>query len=976
MAYVCELCSREFLHKPNYERHIAAKRCVNVEGQLTCNLCSPPRRFSAVFNLNLHKRRMHPAGDDVVKAFACGICSECFLSVEEVNQHRYQAHDQHVDFQLVESAHAKHCQLHRLFFPERRSFTQLPSILQYVARQMKALIKKLCVQFAYFRVNFTLTLEMHKLDEENRIVQVDAFAFRANSITVTRSNLEQVDEDIARACADIERNVEEFLFQGSGWVVNRGLCLDAQTVCCRSFAGQAPCDIHTVKYRKLKGVEPDMGAAAGRDNGQCFYNAVAASFCGGKNATFERIQAFLSGNNLVRVTGDDCRGVSLKDIGSFEKANEHLDLAVNVIYKDERGDLIPVYASKLLNAKVQIVLLLFHVKLKGEAGSFLHYAYIDEPEKMLAERVTDENGKMRTYPTFICWNCTNTQYTLSAHNAHKAFCHKNTTRAVKMPKKGDIKSFESSEKASAKSFCSAFMVFYDFEALLVPPQRVCSCSDEVLANTEEWKKREARSMQEKEEEAVEISMLEGELTAEFEAAVKKALRQGRDPPSAPRKLTPFFRKKVCKHSTHLVGTQPPFAYSAILVDREGHVHESSTYAGMDAAEKFVEQVIAWSDIYLPQLTPGVPMNIDAATVEEMKNEAECCYLCEEEFADDDVRCLDHDHLTGAVLGVAHNQCNLKRREQCRLSCFAHNFQSYDSHCIVRALNKALQKKLIWKMDAIPLNTQKFKSITANKRIHFLDSLAFLPASLSSLVDTLKASHSSFPILSQFESDEERKQYLLRKGVYPYSFATSIEKLRETTALPPISAFYNDINDKACSEEDYAHAQAVWKVFGCKDMLDYTLLYVQSDVYLLADVFSNFRNMIWQHFGLDSCQYLSLPHMSMDIMLKTTEAEIAHIHDQEVADLLRQNIRGGLSFAGLRQAERKEGEQVLLYLDANNLYGCSQRFPLPVGEVRFMTDKELKDFDPYRVSAQHTHNYYYHCYLLCCYIAFFLGTLRR
>ena len=41
-----------------------------------------------------------------------------------------------------------------------------------------------------------------------------------------------------------------------------------------------------------------------------------------------------------------------------------------------------------------------------------------------------------------------------------------------------------------------------------------------------------------------------------------------------------------------------------------------------------------------------------------------------------------------------------------------------------------------------------------------------------------------------------------------------EKFKETT-LPPKEAFYSNLNKEGISEEDYAHAQKVWKEFNIK-----------------------------------------------------------------------------------------------------------------------------------------------------------------
>ena len=42
----------------------------------------------------------------------------------------------------------------------------------------------------------------------------------------------------------------------------------------------------------------------------------------------------------------------------------------------------------------------------------------------------------------------------------------------------------------------------------------------------------------------------------------------------------------------------------------------------------------------------------------------------------------------------------------------------------------------------------------------------------------------------------------RKGVYPYDYVDSVDKLVET-ALPPNEAFYSRLNDEETTNEDYS-----------------------------------------------------------------------------------------------------------------------------------------------------------------------------
>ena len=99
-----------------------------------------------------------------------------------------------------------------------------------------------------------------------------------------------------------------------------------------------------------------------------------------------------------------------------------------------------------------------------------------------------------------------------------------------------------------------------------------------------------------------------------------------------------------------------------------------------------------------------------------------------------------------------------------------------------------------------------------------------------------------------------------------------------TLLPPQSAFDNDLTGEKCSDELYARAKEVWKRFCCKTLGEYHDLYLLTDVGLLADVFENFRDMSMRYYGLDPAQYLTLPHLSWDAMLKFTGVELERLSD--------------------------------------------------------------------------------------------------
>ena len=123
-------------------------------------------------------------------------------------------------------------------------------------------------------------------------------------------------------------------------------------------------------------------------------------------------------------------------------------------------------------------------------------------------------------------------------------------------------------------------------------------------------------------------------------------------------------------------------------------------------------------------------------------------------------------------------------------------------------------------------------------IRCTDSFKFLQTSLANLVGNLEIEdfHNTKEIFS------ENVGLLTRKGVYPYDYVSSLEKLSETQ-LPPKEEFYSNLNDEHISDDDYQHAINVWNTFKCKSIRDYHDLYLKSDVLLLADVFENFKKLV-------------------------------------------------------------------------------------------------------------------------------------
>jgi len=83
--------------------------------------------------------------------------------------------------------------------------------------------------------------------------------------------------------------------------------------------------------------------------------------------------------------------------------------------------------------------------------------------------------------------------------------------------------------------------------------------------------------------------------------------------------------------------------------------------------------------------------------------------------------------------------------------------------------------------------------------------------------------------------------MLRKGVFPNDWFDSFGKLSETN-LPAKYVFHSMLNDCDISDEDYEHAQKIWKHFEMQKVRDDHNLYFKTDALYLAGVFETFTDV--------------------------------------------------------------------------------------------------------------------------------------
>ena len=227
----------------------------------------------------------------------------------------------------------------------------------------------------------------------------------------------------------------------------------------------------------------------------------------------------------------------------------------------------------------------------------------------------------------------------------------------------------------------------------------------------------------------------------------------------------------------------------------------------------------------------------------------------------------------------------------------------------------------------------------------------MSSSLDSLTKNLVSGRKK---LFGFEDYSELQYDLLtRKGVYPYEYVTSWDQFEETQ-LPPISAFYSNLNMSSISEDDYQHTQKVWEEFGIRDLGDYHDLYLRTNLVLLANVYEAFRDTCPKHYKLDPAHFYTSPGLAWKACLKRTGIELELLTDPDMLLMFERGIRGGITQAVRKYAlannkylgdrfNPKSESSYLQYLDTSNLYGCAMSQPLPTGGFKWV------DVNPNKIS---------------------------
>jgi hypothetical protein len=705
------------------------------------------------------------------------------------------------------------------------------------------------------KVSLIFIAEMVMLDHSGEKLTSASIPFRSPSFLAATSSKRSITKNIIRSFGHQSQAMEDFMRNGSNWVFQRALAFDIEVATVRPLKGGDSSEMNDKITLKKFQNRLFLYNPSNKDQ-KCFLYCIAHSLFSKKIPKNDKRTDELKYKKFVKKF--DISGLSFPiSIKGIKKfLKKNSRLNLKVNILYRDSDDKVFPLEYGLGCGTKIVNLLM-VQTKNSH----HFILITDPNKYLRTNYKRENGKTSYKKELFCLHCLSSFRNPEKLEKHQSICTLNKAKEETVPQKGEkdqIVRFKNLERQHKLDYTA----YLDFECVLPEQKNFCDVCQRLKCKCD----------------------------ASF---------------------------------TEVISHQLPIAYSFVVLGPNKKIIHEHSFSGENAAENLIEHLLTQENKWIRNLlSTTLPMKMTDEDKDDYENSTQC-YLCDKFFSSKVIKCRDHNHYSGKFIGAACQQCNLRRVKPQKLRIFMHNGSKYDLHFIVKGISKFGEQ--ISNLNVLPYNGENFRTLSFNC-FEFVDSLAFLQASLAQLSADLQSSNHDYKILKQtslvqtdFQFDASKLEMILKKSFFPYEYCKSLSQMYSIKKLPRRRHFYSNLSEKSISKKDHEFAKTVWKKFGCKNLVDYTLIYCKIDVMILSEIFEAFRDEMLKFSGLDPAQYISLPAYSYDSMLKITKSKIELPTDIDIVQFLESAKRGGMSVIGtrhLKPSTKRGSESEIVYIDAN------------------------------------------------------------
>ena len=294
---------------------------------------------------------------------------------------------------------------------------------------------------------------------------------------------------------------------------------------------------------------------------------------------------------------------------------------------------------------------------------------------------------------------------------------------------------------------------------------------------------------------------------------------------------------------------------------------------------------------------------------------------------------DHSKKENNIIDYICNNCNLKIKNSKELIVLFHNAKGYDNSYMLDIFSKIANIQI----SCLGQNIEKFKMLKfiipeKDYSIKIIDSLAFLQSNLNDLSKDLD---DDLKIITKNHFQDKFEMVNKKLENFPYNYVN--KNNLENENLPDKKHFYNMLKLKDITDKEYKLVKKFYENMKFKNLREYLECYLKSDITLLADIFNNFRKIIFDNLGLDPVKYISAPSLTKDCALKYSKAKIENINDVSIFQFVRNSVMGGLSNSINPYVKIDNENESIVYNDISSQYPYELSKKLPISNYKFVEE---------------------------------------
>ena len=579
-------------------------------------ICPHPgceRKFTRNTNLNRHYQNLHTNETVVEKCF---ICQQVFNNCNDLQNHYKKDHLRSKKFVILQSAFRKSILTYRYTFPD--NFNILANAQASIQNKIKNIIlfesgkKNVC------KISLVFIAQMSMLDHAGEKMTIATIPFRASNFLSNASTPANISKNIIKSFNQQASNVDEFILSGSNWQFDRALFFDIEVAALRPIvAGSESNELDIPKNDP----ERELNIASFKNNrflyNPCNKDMKCFLYC---LAYFEHSKEVekrskKSINSMLKKYVERYNTekvgfpISLNGIKRFLKINNHLNLKINILLRTKnKNSAEQIYPYEYGLGNGSKVVNLLMVQNEIEKGNGVNHFLLIKDVNKYLRHVYKKNEKLSYQKTFFCLNCLNSFSSPQVLKEHEKICNMNKPRREVMPDEKKTKIFF---KNYEKQQELEYIGFLDFECVLPPEKNPCTVCESLKCKCD----------------------------ASF---------------------------------TDILSKQNAIGFNFLVLGPQDKIIHEESFVGENAGFEFVQHILIQENKWIKNLLASKNDMVMKPVDNINFNQATNCYICEEEFSDENYKCRDHDHISSEYLGAACNRCNLRRRKPSSLKIFVHN----------------------------------------------------------------------------------------------------------------------------------------------------------------------------------------------------------------------------------------------------------------------------------------------------------------